>query len=147
MRYLAEKLTAFVMGLSLIVLAIFHQTYDYNNKKPGTEVAIVIPDGATGSEIASILEKQKVIKSKKYFVEYYLKNRHAIGIAPGIHSIQTHISTKLAVVQLLDQKRIRNSVEVREGSTFSDVMNSLKRNPNIKLEKLNQVNSWAFNVG
>ena len=133
---LNSKLTTVVLFISLVALAFFHQTYDFRNDNPGQEILISIPDGATGVEIGKNLETNGVIKSSKYFVDFYLSNERARGIAPGVHKVNTHISTRLAVSQLLDQKRISNSITVKEGSTLSDVLKLLKENSNIDYSKL-----------
>ena len=135
MRNIGGRITAGIMVASLLVLFFFHQTYDFNDKKPGPDIAVTIPDGATGTAIGELLESNRIIKNKKFFVDFYLKNENAKGIAPGVHVIQSHISTKLAVSQLLDQKRIKNSITVREGSTLSDVLLSLEKSPDIRKEK------------
>ena len=136
MQNIGGRVTAGIMAASLFVLFFFHQTYDFNDKKPGPEIAVTIPDGATGTAIGELLESIGIIKDKKFFVDFYLKNDSAKGIAPGVHEIQSHISTKLAVSQLLDQKRIKNSIIVREGSTLSDVLSSLQKSPDIRKEKV-----------
>ena len=136
MRNIGGRITAGIMVASLLVLFFFHQTYDFNDKKPGPDIAVTIPDGATGTAIGELLESNRIIKNKKFFVDFYLKNENAKGIAPGVHVIQSHISTKLAVSQLLDQKRIKNSITVREGSTVSDVLSSLERSPDIRKERI-----------
>lgn len=136
MRNLELKATAIVVGIALIILGIFHQTYDFSDKNPGPEVQIIIPNGASGSSIGDLLFTNNVIKSKKFFVEYYINNKAARGISPGVHKIQSKISTKLAVQQLLDQKRVISAINVREGSTYSDVLKALRENSHIISEKI-----------
>jgi UPF0755 protein len=131
LRTLNQKIVSAIFVISFLALFFFHQTLDYNDKSPGTEITIAIPNGATGSQMAQILANSKVVKSQKYFIQYYVTNPESRGIAPGLHRVQQHISTKLAVSQLLDQKRIQNSVEVKEGSTLSDVKSLLRANHNI----------------
>ena len=135
MRNLNNKLTFATVLVSILAVIFFHQTYDFNNKKPGPEISISIPDGATGTQIGEILMSNGVIKSKKFFVDFYITNQSARGIAPGVHKIQTHISTKLAVAQLLDQKRIVSALKIVEGTTFSDVLKELRGNKNIQFTK------------
>lgn len=135
MRSLNSRLTGLITTISVISLIFFHQTYDFNDKKPGKEISVTIPDGATGTAIADLLAKNGVIKNSKFFVDFYINNPSAKGIAPGIHRIQTHISTKRAVSQLLDQKRITSSLKIIEGSTLTDVLEELKKNENIKYSK------------
>ena len=131
MRTLENRILAVVMAISILALAIFHQTYDFNDKKPGTEVEIVIPDGATGVQVANLLFDAGVIKSSKFYVDFYLSSASARAVAPGVHRVQSHISTKLAVAQLLDQKRISAAVKIKEGTTLSDVILELKKSKSI----------------
>ena len=131
MRTLENRILAVVMAISILALTIFHQTYDFNDKNPGTEVEIVIPDGATGVQVANLLFDAGVIKSSKFYVDFYLSSASARAVAPGVHRIQTHISTNLAVAQLLDQKRISAAVKIKEGTTLSDVILELKKSKSI----------------
>lgn len=131
MRTLENRILAVVMAISILALAIFHQTYDFNDKNPGTEVEIVIPDGATGVQVANLLFDAGVIKSSKFYVDFYLSSASARAVAPGVHRVQSHISTKLAVAQLLDQKRISAAVKIKEGTTLSDVILELKKSKSI----------------
>ncbi len=136
MRTLENRILVSVMTISILVLAFFHQTYDYNDKNPGREVEIVIPDGATGVEISKLLLDSGVIKSSKFYVDFYISSPRARAVAPGVHKIQSHISTRLAVEQLLDQKRISAAINVKEGTTFSDVVAELKASKNILNENI-----------
>jgi len=136
MRTLNAKVTLGLIALSLIVLAIFHEVSDFANGTSGPQVQVSIPNGASGVSIGDILQAEKVIKSSKYFVDFYKNNRDAQAIAPGIHKVQTHLSTKMAVTELLDQNRISNAITVKEGSTFSDVWQSLKSNSAVDLTNI-----------
>ena len=55
----------------------------------------------------------------------------ARAIAPGIHLINSHVTTKVAIAQLSDPKSISNLVIVKDGSTLTDVLKSLKGDSNI----------------
>jgi UPF0755 protein len=72
-----------------------------------------------------------VIKSSTKFIEEFNKDPKAQGISAGSHSIQTKISVKTAIAQLLDPKRLNDVLVVREGSTFADVLKLLKSNDQI----------------
>lgn len=137
MRSLNSRITSAVVSISILLLIFFHATYDFNDKNPGSEVLITVPDGATGVKIGELLESSGVIKSQKFFVDFYISNQNARAIAPGIHRVESHISTKLAVMQLLDQKRIASSITVKEGSTFSDVLSLLRKSSHIDFSKFN----------
>jgi UPF0755 protein len=104
---------------------------DFSAKEPGKEIEFLVQDGELGSSIAQKLEKQGVVKSATKFIEEFNNNPKAAGISPGSHSIQTRIPAKTAIEQLLDPKRMKNALVVREGSTFASVHSLLKTNENI----------------
>jgi UPF0755 protein len=131
MRTLENKILALILGVSLIALSFFAESDDYSDKKPGREIVVTISNGATGTQIGTQLENSGVIKKSNKFISFYLSNTEARGIAPGSHKVQTHISVKTAVSELLDQKRIVNSINVAEGSTLSDVISQLKKSGHI----------------
>jgi UPF0755 protein len=97
----------------------------------GPEVDVTIAAGSSGKEIANILQEQKIIKSAKAFVDLYISSDRPKAIAAGVHRVNTLISMKTAVTQLLDQKRIINSVVVKEGSTVDDVLKELRANSHL----------------
>jgi len=130
---LAGKRRQILIGIFVIVLAIVGviiatKPQDYSNSRPGPEKSIVVANGEIGSAIATDLEKQGVVKKASVFVAKLTASQLGRGIAPGVHRIQTHISSTLALTQLLDQKRIADSLVVKEGSTLSDVLKSLHSN-------------------
>jgi UPF0755 protein len=132
------KITAAILALVVVILAsaLLRPNHDFTDAKPGPTIEVNIPDGATGTQIAQILAAGGVIKQAPRFISEVLKNSKAGGISPGVHRIQTHISSKLAIVQLLDQKRIVNVLKVIEGETLSDVIAKLKRNDHISKANL-----------
>jgi UPF0755 protein len=91
----------------------------------------LIQDGELGSSIAQNLENQGVVKSAAKFIEEFNRDPKASGISPGSHSIQTQIPARTAIEQLLDPKRMKSALVVREGSTFASVLSLLKTNENI----------------
>lgn len=108
---------------------------DFSAKEPGKEIEFLVQDGELGSSIAQKLEKQGVVKSATKFIEEFNNDPKAAGISPGSHSIQTRIPARTAIEQLLDPKRMKNALIVREGSTFASVFSLLKANKNIAGEK------------
>ena len=136
MRPLKRYLSTVVIVVSIVTLVLFHEKYDFSDKSIGKEVTVTISNGATGREIALALEQNGVIKSGAAFIDFYNSNSAPKSIAPGSHLVNTRISMRTAVKQLLDQKRIVNSVNVKEGSTFSDVLKLLQGNDHIIKEPL-----------
>jgi len=108
---------------------------DFSGKNPGAEIEFLIQDGELGSSIANNLESMGVIKSANKFIEEFTRDPKAQGISAGSHSIQTKISVKTAITQLLDPKRLNNLLVVKEGSTLSDVIAQLKLNDHVSTKE------------
>jgi UPF0755 protein len=123
-----------ISGLCALLLFAFlrlQPSNDFSAKEPGKEIEFLVQDGELGSSIAQKLENQGVVKSATKFIEEFNNDSKAAGISPGSHSIQTRIPAKTAIEQLLDPKRMKNALVVREGSTFASVLALLKANENI----------------
>jgi UPF0755 protein len=84
-------------------------------------VSISIPTGATGAEIAKILQSAGVVASAESFFRAAVANPKASSIAPGTHSLSLRISGKTALEQLLDPKRITDLIKITEGAWNSEV--------------------------
>jgi len=84
-------------------------------------VSISIPTGATGAEIATLLEVAGVVASAESFFRAAVANPRAAAIAPGTHALSLEISGKAALEQLLDPKRIANLIKITEGEWNSEV--------------------------
>jgi UPF0755 protein len=108
---------------------------DFSPNNPGSEIVFLVQDGELGSSIAQNLENQGVVKSAAKFIEEFNRDPKASGISPGSHSIQTQIPARTAIEQLLDPKRMKSALVVREGSTFASVLSLLKTNENIARTK------------
>ena len=88
-------------------------------------VSISIPTGATGAEIAKILEAAGVVASAESFFRAAVANPKAAAIAPGTHSLSLKISGKTALDQVLDPKRIVDLIKIAEGAWNSEVFTEL----------------------
>ena len=84
-------------------------------------VSISIPTGATGAEIAALLQAAGVVASAESFFRAAVANPKAASIAPGTHSLSLKISGKTALEQLLDPKRITNLIKISEGAWNSEI--------------------------
>ncbi len=85
------------------------------------EVTIEIPDGATGSQIASILFSSGVVKSAQAYFRVAVGDARSEKVAPGSHRLTLKISARQALDQLLDPDRIPNLLKVAEGAWTSEV--------------------------
>jgi UPF0755 protein len=85
------------------------------------EVTIEIPDGATGSQIASILFESGVVKSSQAYFRVAVGDVRSQKVAPGSHRLTLKISARQALDQLLDPDRIPNLIRVAEGAWKSEV--------------------------
>ena len=88
------------------------------------EVTVEIPDGATGSQIASILFESGVVKSSQAYFRVAVGDVRSQKVAPGSHRLTLKISARQALDQLLDPDRIPNLIRVAEGAWKSEVQNA-----------------------
>jgi len=89
-------------------------------------VSVSIPTGATGAEIAAILQEAGVVASAESFFRAAVADPKSASIAPGTHSISLKVSGKAALEQLLDPKRIVNLIKVSEGAWKSEVFAQMR---------------------
>jgi UPF0755 protein len=85
------------------------------------EVFVEIPNGATGSQIASILFESGVVKSSEAYFRVAVGDVRSQKVAPGSHRMTLKISARQALDQLLDPDRIPNLIRVAEGAWKSEV--------------------------
>jgi len=116
---------------AVIFISFSRGSDDYPAVSSGVEVKVHIANGQSGSEIATILQQAGVVKTAKAFVKVALSDPRSRSIAPGTHRIEMHITAKSALHQMLDGKRIIGLINVKEGSTLSDVLALLKENSSI----------------
>jgi UPF0755 protein len=98
------------------------------------EVTIEIPDGATGSQIASILFESGVVKSSEAYFRVAVGDARSQKVAPGSHRLTMKISARQALDQLLDPDRIPNLIRVAEGAWKSEVQSAFINYGFTKLE-------------
>jgi len=85
------------------------------------EVVIEVPQGATGSQIASVLYDAGVVKSSQAYFRVAVGDPRSQKVAPGSHRLTLKISARQALDQLLDPDRIPNLIKVAEGAWKSEV--------------------------
>jgi UPF0755 protein len=98
------------------------------------EVTIEVPDGATGSQIASILFESGVVKSSEAYFRVAVGDARSQKVAPGSHRLTLKISARQALDQLLDPDRIPNLIRVAEGAWKSEVQSAFINYGFTKLE-------------
>ena len=130
---LQRRILAFVGAVLIVIIGATRliPSSDFPKGKPGAEIEFFIQEGELGSSIGNRLEADGVIKSAERFIEEFTKDPKAAGISAGSHLIQRSIPTKEAIAQLLDRKRLKNLLIVKEGSTFADVLKLLRSNDHI----------------
>jgi len=85
------------------------------------EVVLEVPQGATGSQIASVLYDAGVVKSSLAYFRVAVGDPRSQKVAPGSHRLTLKISARQALDQLLDPDRIPNLIKVAEGAWKSEV--------------------------
>jgi len=114
-----------VVSLVIVILLFATKPKDYPPNSAGAPVLIAVSNGESGTAIAQDLAGKSVVLKASTLIVKIIASRTAVGIAPGIHRIDTHIPSDLAIAELLDQKRIVDSISVLPGSTESDVLKLL----------------------
>jgi UPF0755 protein len=88
---------------------------NYQMSERSTVTTIIIPEGASGDQIARILFDQGVVKSSRAFFAAATANPRSQSIQPGTYRIDTKIPGSEAVNQLLDRERRLMVLLIREG--------------------------------
>jgi UPF0755 protein len=125
------KVLALASILILLLTFALHVTRSHVSSAPdfpirsivdgAPEVVIEIANGASGSEVASLLFKNGVIKSSSAFFRLAVSDKSSERISPGAHRLTIEISAAQALVQLLDPSRIPNLIKVFEGAWESEI--------------------------
>lgn len=99
---------------------------DFSGSERGPEIILEIPAGATGSEVAWMLYEKGVVASSLAFFRVAVSDERSARIAPGEHRVETKISAREALEQLLEPDRILNLIRIRDGSRLTEVVSALK---------------------
>ena len=129
-----------ILGLVISVLAStliafsFHNAFllnDYRASSSNEKIQIIIESGDTGFDIAKKLTESGVIKASKVFYKIALNDSRAKSIAPGVHEIDTRISSISALEQLLDAKRIIGIFGFTEGLRKVEILELLSKSDSV----------------
>jgi UPF0755 protein len=91
------------------------------------KVIVEIPAGATGSQVGQLLFDKDITKSALAYFRAAVADPRSAQVAPGAHELNTQISARQALEQLLDPARIPNLIKIFEGGWKSEVVESMIR--------------------
>lgn len=109
---------------------------DYDGE--GTDsVQIVIPEGASGSDIAGILADNGVVKSEGAFIRACKADSRSSSIQPGTYNLRKEMSAASALSALLDPAyKAEVKITVPEGFTKAQVFDKISTLLNVSLDEV-----------
>ena len=126
---MSKKFLAIVL-LPILIFGSFWIRSNQSDWDGGTgtgETLVSIEPGESGLEIARKLADSGIVKSSKAFFQLAVKDSRSKLIQPGSRLLVKHSSSKEALDQLLDQKRLVRQLVIREGAQVSEVKLSLEK--------------------
>lgn len=116
---------------------------------PGVEpVAVTIPAGATGADMAAILVEHDVVASARAFTLAFAANPDAPGIQPGTYQLMTQMRAVEAVAALVDpENRVLTRVTIPEGFTLQQILERLSSVTTVPVEEFQAVMEDPAAVG
>jgi UPF0755 protein len=128
-RILTSAVLVFTLagGLFLGIRQFYPRAIDYAEGNAGAEVVALIPTGASGSDVAHILVRDKVVLSWQAFINRAAGDPRSTQIQPGAHRISTHLSAKVALEQLLDRSRMVGLINIPEGTRAANILKILAK--------------------
>ena len=102
-----------------------HPDLDFPAGTAGPEIEVNIPAGSSGVEIGRILAKEGVVKTSVIFFRAATADKRAESISAGLYLVNTHLSAKEAIEQLLDKKRLQGKFLIIEGARLSEIKANL----------------------
>ena len=102
-----------------------HPDLDFPAGTAGPEIEVNIPAGSSGVEIGRILAKEGVVKTSVIFFRAATADKRAESISAGLYLVNTQLSAKEAIEQLLDKKRLQGKFLIIEGARLSEIKTNL----------------------
>ena len=102
-----------------------HPDLDFPAGTAGPEIEVNIPAGSSGVEIGRILAKEGVVKTSVIFFRAATADKRAESISAGLYLVNTHLSAKEAIQQLLDKKRLQGKFLIIEGARLNEIKANL----------------------
>lgn len=113
---------------------------DYEGGGDAKVVAVEVPQGASVSQIGSLLVDNGIVKSTSAFVSAVNASGNAAKLQPGTYDLHQHIPAATAVQEMLDPKnRANHQFTVPEGMWASDVLPIIAKRTGLKLADLQRV--------
>lgn len=96
---------------------------DYEEGEEGEPARVTIPVGSTGSDMATVMYDNDVVKSTEAFIEAFNADTGAGSIRPGTYELPTKIPGQRAVELLQDYEnhRVDVTITIPEGFTAQQV--------------------------
>lgn len=106
---------------------------------PGVDpVQVVIPEGATGMKMGSVLAEADVVASVEAFTEAFESSPGAASIQPGTYELHTQMSAAGAVEALLTNEKVETNVTIPEGYTVEQIVDRITSVTEFSQEELEE---------
>ncbi|MEV4248666.1 endolytic transglycosylase MltG [Streptosporangium canum] len=99
---------------------------DYTGEGAG-EVVVEIKTGQSASDVARTLQEQGVVKSAEAFVDAAAAADMSASLQPGEYTLRKQMPAAAAVKLLDPDKRLRDTVTLKEGLRLSDTLTQLAK--------------------
>ncbi|MFE5337100.1 endolytic transglycosylase MltG [Isoptericola sp. NPDC056573] len=91
----------------------------------GDPVDVVIPEGATGGQMGTVLQEAGVVASVGAFTDAFGQNPAAAGIQPGTYQLQAEMKASDAVAALVKNEKLQTNVTIPEGYTVAQIVDKV----------------------
>ncbi|MEV5340832.1 endolytic transglycosylase MltG [Streptomyces sp. NPDC052676] len=98
----------------------FGEAPDFAGDGNGEQVSVIIPPGASGSEMGNILKEKGVVKSVDAFVAAQSSNPQGKSIQDGVYTLEKEMSAASAVELMLSPES-KNNLIIIEGARNADI--------------------------
>ncbi|WP_277210165.1 endolytic transglycosylase MltG [Isoptericola croceus] len=106
---------------------------------PGVDpVQVVIPEGATGTMMGTVLAEADVVASVGAFTQAFESSPGAAGIQPGTYELHTQMSAQGAVQALLTNEKVETNVTIPEGYTVDQIIDRVASVTEFSQEELEE---------
>ncbi len=131
----------FVVGKIKDAWIAYRTTEDYLGAEGVEDITIVVPKGASITQVGALLEENDVVKTAKAFTQAAAAQpEEAQKLQAGKHLMRTQISGEAALEMLLDPSRIeREFVQLREGYSMERQFKQLSKATGIPVKDFEAV--------
>jgi len=104
----------------------------------GDPVEVVIPEGATGGQMGTVLHDAGVVASVAAFNDAFGQNPAAAGIQPGTYQLQAEMKASDAVAALVKNEKLQTNVTIPEGYTVDQIVEKIASVTTISKDELDK---------